>query len=82
MKDTTAPLDAARYVGKPELRTRYGLDPATILRRVRAGEFPPPVYIFGRARWILSDLQAWEAANIGGTPPAKSRNLRNAKVSP
>ena len=65
------------FVGKPDLRKRYGLDPATLLRRVRAGEFPAPVYVFGRARWRLAEIQAWELKNVGATPPGKFRNLRN-----
>ena len=82
MAGNTSKTDAERYVGKPELRERYGLDPATLLRRVRAGEFPSPVYVFGRARWRLTEIQAWEARNIGGAPPPGTANLRNAKGTP
>ncbi len=82
MKDSPTPPDAERFLGKPELSARLGFDPATISRKVTTGEFPRPVYIFGRARWRLAEILAWEAANVSDKPPAQTRNLRNVTVAP
>ena len=82
MKATQTTPDAERFLGKPELSERLGFDPATISRKCAAGEFPRPVYIFGRARWRLADIQAWEAANVSNEPPAKTANLRNQRAAP
>jgi predicted DNA-binding transcriptional regulator AlpA len=69
--------DPDRYVGKPELSERFGCDAATILRKVRSGEFPPPVYLFGRCKWKLRDVVAWEAQGVSPEPRSNARNLRN-----
>ena len=82
MKNAAATPDAERFLGKPELSERLGFDPATISRKVAAGLFPRPIYVWGRARWRLADVQAWEAENLSDLPPAQTRNLRNVKVAP
>ena len=71
--------DSDRYVGKPELSERFGCDAATILRKVRSGEFPPPVYIFGRCKWKLRDVVAWEAQGVSREPGSSARNLRKSR---
>lgn len=39
-----------------------GLSKATIYRRIRAGEFPPPVSAGGHSvRWKASTIEAWMA---------------------
>ena len=61
------------YISKSDLCKKLQIDSATISRKVKAGKFPPPVYLFSRARFKLADIEAWERANISTT-----HNLRRA----
>ncbi len=82
MKEATETQDSDRYIGKPEVCDRLGCDPGTIARRVRAGEFPRPVYVFGRAKWLRSTVQAWESEHVTHQPAPSTRNLKRGKVAP
>lgn len=49
---------------------RYGIGRTKLWRDVKAGKFPKPRYLpGGQRRWLLAELLAWEAANLG-TPEA------------
>ena len=49
---------ALRY---PEVATRYGVHPQTVRNWVASGSCPPPRKIDGSRRFLLSDLERWEA---------------------
>jgi len=51
-------------LGIRDLEARLGADRSTIWRWYRAGKFPEPHYIGDRRVWLLSDVEAWEAAQI------------------
>ena len=43
--------------------SRYGVSVSTLYRRVKSGDFPPPVALWGSAKkWRIADLLAWEAS--------------------
>ncbi len=51
------------YLISREVKHREGgISDTTLWRWIRAGRFPAPVYTpGGHRRWLLSDIQAWEA---------------------
>lgn len=54
-----------RLIASREVRARTSLSRATIWRRVRAGEFPPPVRIgSSRIAWRESEVNAWIEAQM------------------
>jgi predicted DNA-binding transcriptional regulator AlpA len=60
-----------RRVGIAAAERIVGLERTTIGRKVRAGAFPPPLYIGLRRSWLESELLAWVAAE--GTRPREDR---------
>lgn len=42
--------------------SRYCCHPSTVWRWAKAGEFPKPVKIGGATRWLVSELDAFDAA--------------------
>lgn len=68
-------MEASTNVGNPsrlingrEVQTRTSLSRATIWRRIRAGEFPPPVRLgANRVAWREAEVAAWiEALSTSG----------------
>jgi predicted DNA-binding transcriptional regulator AlpA len=57
----SASADAIELITKPELCRRLKASPWTLDRKIRAGEFPKPVWIGPAApRWRLAEIEAWE----------------------
>jgi prophage regulatory protein len=54
--------DIDRIVRLPELRTIASISRSNIYAQVKAGTFPAPVSLGGRAvGWLLSDVRLWLA---------------------
>lgn len=52
-----------RLVARTEVEERFGLSCTTIYRLMRAGKFPEPIKVGGKAvRWRESELDAWVAS--------------------
>lgn len=49
---------ARDFVGTPEVLRILGVSRPTLLRYVEAGQFPKPLSLPGRARWLKSDIEA------------------------
>ena len=67
-----------------ELAERYKLSPASVRRRIQAGEFGPVIRAGGRIKLVtLEGLRAYEAAHTGPayTPPEAARAARRHKKS-
>jgi prophage regulatory protein len=59
--------DALLHIGT--VRALTSLSPATIYRKVAAGEFPSPIKLGPRcARWRSGDVMAWLVRAAAGTP--------------
>lgn len=50
------------------VRERYPVDPATISRKCKAGQFPAPHYIGGRRYWFADEVDAWLESQSTATP--------------
>jgi prophage regulatory protein len=49
----------------PAVKSRCGLSRSTIYERIRAGEFPAPINLGGRAvGWPEAEIDAWIARQI------------------
>ena len=66
-----------------ELAERYKLSPASVRRRIQAGEFGPVIRAGGRTKLVtLEGLRAYEAAHTGpaytppGAAPVAPRNKK------
>lgn len=67
-----------------ELAERYKLSPASVRRRIQAGEFGPVIRAGGRTKLVtLEGLRAYEAAHTGPayTPPEAAPAARRHKKS-
>ena len=65
-----------------ELAERYNLSPASVRRRIQAGEFGEVVRAGGRTKLVtLEGVQAYEAAHTGPayTPPGTTSAARRKK---
>lgn len=67
-------------VGVRDLESRLGLDRATIWRWYRAGKFPAPHYLADKRVWFLSEIEAWEAAQMA-RPASDRRGAKNTEAS-
>jgi len=57
---TAMSASPTRVLRLPEVHTRCGVSPSTILRMVRTGVFPSPVRVGVRSiGWYESDVEAW-----------------------
>lgn len=55
-------MQADRLLRLRDVAHLVGLSKATIYRRIRAGQFPPPVSAGGHSvRWKASTIEAWMA---------------------
>lgn len=78
---TTRP-PGAHYLSANQIAARYGIDKATPWRWSAHGDFPKPVQISsGCTRWILSEVEAWDAARIARRA-ATTRAHENAPNHP
>ena len=77
-------LSRQRYWTAEELAERYKLSPASVRRRIQAGEFGPVIRAGGRTKLVtLEGLRAYEAAHTGPayTPPEAAPAARRHKKS-
>ena len=51
----------ADYLDFPTLLKRYPVARSTILRAVNEGRFPAPRQINGRTRWLIAELDQYDA---------------------
>jgi predicted DNA-binding transcriptional regulator AlpA len=52
-----------KYIPDLEVAEPYSVSRATVWRWVRDSKLPPPVRLSeGCTRWLLSDIEAWEAS--------------------
>ena len=59
-------MNEIRFLRLPQVIDRVGLKQTAIYERVRAGTFPKPRPIGGRAvAWIESEITEWQMAIIG-----------------
>jgi len=63
----------ARFVGIRAVEQFSGYSKATIKRRIRAGEFPPPAFKDNPStvRWDYADLVKWREEKLRGSDQAK-----------
>ena len=75
-------ITPAMQAETPELAERYNLSPASVRRRIQAGEFGEVVRAGGRTKLVtLEGLRAYEAAHTGPayTPPGTTSAARRKK---
>jgi prophage regulatory protein len=54
------PSAPERLITIAEVVDRVGVNRSTVYRRIRTGEFPPPVHLGTRtSRWRESEVNAW-----------------------
>ena len=70
-------------LGIAQLAARLGVSGRTVSRWCVAGTFPPFHYIGTHRKWLLRDVEAWEAAHRGPPPELEARiaNLRSPGAS-
>lgn len=58
--------NAQEFLAGPQVQARYGKSHVTIWRWAKDPElgFPKPMQINGLNYWKLSELEAWEAAQV------------------
>jgi predicted DNA-binding transcriptional regulator AlpA len=63
---TSAHNEGERFLPGPKVQSRYGKSHVTIWRWGKDPQldFPTPMKINGLNYWRLSDLEAWEAAQV------------------
>lgn len=62
---TTRTQTALAILRRPQVQARIGLSRSTLYDRIRAGTFPAPVSLGGKAvGWIESEVDAWLTAQI------------------
>lgn len=73
-----------RRLGISELAARLGISGRTVSRWVAAGTFPAPSYVGLNRKWLLSEVEAWEAEHSGRPPELEQRlaNLGHAQGAP
>jgi hypothetical protein len=62
------------------LKALYPVDPVTIWRKCRAGEFPAPHYIGRRRFWFLDEIESWIAAQMAQPHQSKRPFTAGAQV--
>jgi predicted DNA-binding transcriptional regulator AlpA len=55
---------SAEFLGVRQLKERWGVTEKVIYGMRYRGEGPPAMLIGRELRWRLSDVQAWEEANV------------------
>ena len=56
---------APAIIRRPQVEARTGLSRTSIYNRIRAGTFPAPVSLGGKAvGWIEAEVNAWIASQI------------------
>lgn len=50
-----------QYLSDRKLAERYEVSRATVWRWTKENHLPKPVKINGSTRWVLADLESWEA---------------------
>jgi predicted DNA-binding transcriptional regulator AlpA len=67
----STPHPSAVYLTSQQTHARYGRREPWAYRRCKTDPtFPKPIYIAGRKYWLLSELEAYEAAEARRIPPA------------
>jgi prophage regulatory protein len=62
---TTQTQTALAILRRPQVQARIGLSRSTLYDRIRAGTFPAPVSLGGKAvGWVESEVDAWLTAQI------------------
>ena len=57
--------DPRRFISLQSVAARYGVSDMTIRRKVKAGKFPKPVYLFDHLmRWDVRTLDEYDRENI------------------
>jgi len=69
-------------VGIAELEKRIGRDRTTINRRIKNGTFPSGHFIGTRRAWFLSEIEAWERAEMDRPAASRKFNLPSMPVAP
>ncbi len=58
---------------RPPQRGRYPWSSTTLWRKVKTGQFPPPVTIAGIACWPVDVLEAWERKQQEAVEPRRTK---------
>ena len=74
--------EVVQRVGIAEIEKRLGRDRTTINRRIKAGTFPAGHFIGSRRAWFLSEIEAWERAEMARPASSRKFNLPSASVAP
>ncbi|MDG4591290.1 MAG: AlpA family phage regulatory protein [Defluviicoccus sp.] len=65
MNDITNAAPAARFMRLPKVCKYFGVSRSTVLRRVKAHDFPQPVKLGPNTiAWLADEVEAWAAAKI------------------
>lgn len=60
--------EAPSIIRRKQVEVRTGLSRSTIYERVRAGTFPQPISLGGKAvGWVEGEVTAWISAQIART---------------
>lgn len=72
-----AALQHPAFIGISRIKEISGFSRSTILRKIKAGDFPAPVIAEGNCtRWDLAEVMSWRAAQF------KARDERMAQQQP
>lgn len=78
MPDTNAP----KYIDAAGLETRFCNNRAAFPRWISKRGFPAPRYLGNRRLWVLTEVEAWEAAQFRTGPAATAKNLTPYVAAP
>ena len=72
--------EVVQRLGIAQLVARLGVSGRTVSRWCAVGTFPPFQYVGTHRKWLLRDVEAWEAEHCGPPPALEARlaNLRGA----